>query len=235
MHREYQRWRSPRLKRDMELLRFGHAGPALIHFPTSGGRFFEAEDRGLVAALGPLLNAGRLQMIAVDGYNKQSWNNRRVQPANRVKRHEQYERYVREEVMPYARHVSGEERVLVSGVSMGGYHAFNLSLRHPQLVRACLTLGGAMQIRRFLPRQTDAYFHNPPEYLPNLQDPFYLDRFRAIRWVLAVGERDFLVEENRQAASLLAAKQIPHQLDVWGNGAAHDWPWWNAMAAKHLG
>jgi esterase/lipase superfamily enzyme len=35
-------------------------------------------------------------------------------------------------------------------------------------------------------------------------------------------------------AEVLADKQIPHQLDVWGHDSAHDWPWWQLQLAYHL-
>lgn len=41
MNREFHRWHSPSLGRDMDLLVFGHAGARAIVFPTSMGRFFE--------------------------------------------------------------------------------------------------------------------------------------------------------------------------------------------------
>ena len=58
MKREYQRWYSASLHRDMELLAFGHAGARVIVFPTSMGRFFQWEDPGLVGALGEHLERG---------------------------------------------------------------------------------------------------------------------------------------------------------------------------------
>jgi esterase/lipase superfamily enzyme len=36
MNREYHRWYSHRLGRDMELLIFGHAGAKVLVFPTRG-------------------------------------------------------------------------------------------------------------------------------------------------------------------------------------------------------
>ena len=39
MHREYQRWFSRTLGRDMEMLVFGHSGRPVIVFPTSMGTF----------------------------------------------------------------------------------------------------------------------------------------------------------------------------------------------------
>ena len=51
MNREYHKWFSPRLGRDMELLVFGHGGLPVLVFPTSGGRFFEFEDRNMISAV----------------------------------------------------------------------------------------------------------------------------------------------------------------------------------------
>ena len=51
MDRQYHRWFSPSLEREMELLVFGHGGPWVLVFPTSMGRFFDWEDRGLIAAM----------------------------------------------------------------------------------------------------------------------------------------------------------------------------------------
>ena len=58
MNREFHRWYSHSLGREMELLIFGHAGARLLVFPTSLGRFFEWEDRGMIAALGDQLENG---------------------------------------------------------------------------------------------------------------------------------------------------------------------------------
>ena len=53
MKREYHKGYSQELQRDMEALVFGHAGTPVLVFPTSGGRFFDCEDRGMMAALAP--------------------------------------------------------------------------------------------------------------------------------------------------------------------------------------
>ena len=55
MNREYHCWHSPALRRDMELLVFGHAGARVLVFPTAGGRFHEWEDQGMVNALRDLI------------------------------------------------------------------------------------------------------------------------------------------------------------------------------------
>ena len=51
MNREYHKWHSNDLGREMELLVFGHAGVPLLVFPTSMGRFYQYEDFGMIAVL----------------------------------------------------------------------------------------------------------------------------------------------------------------------------------------
>jgi len=58
MNREYHKGRSSRLAREMEILVFGHAGVPVLVFPTSGGRFYEFEDRGMIAAVAEKIDAG---------------------------------------------------------------------------------------------------------------------------------------------------------------------------------
>ena len=66
MNREYHRWHSKDLNRDMEMLVFGHAGTPLIVFPTSMGRFFEYSDRGMMGALAHKIDSGQLQVYCPD-------------------------------------------------------------------------------------------------------------------------------------------------------------------------
>ena len=91
MHREHQRWHSPSLGRDMDLLIFGHAGARVLVFPTSMGRFFEWEDRGMMVALGEHLDKGWLQLYCVDSVDAESWYAKQIHPADRARRHEAYE------------------------------------------------------------------------------------------------------------------------------------------------
>jgi esterase/lipase superfamily enzyme len=228
--------RSRVLRQDMGISIYGHAGEAFLVFPTSGGRHSEFADRGMVDILRTPIETGALQLFCLDTVNAAGWYNKGRSPARRVRVQALYERYILQEVVPLVRRKNPDATLGALGTSLGGYHAMNLALRHPQLFRRALTLGGAFDIRRFL----DGYFddhaleQNPPDYVPRLQDGPRLDDCRAARLILAVGEHDFLLEENRRFSETLTGRGIPHTLDVWGDGAAHDWPWWQRMAAKHL-
>ena len=78
----------------MEALVFGHAGTPVIVFPTSMGKFFEYEDRGMIGVLAPKIERGELQLFCPDGVDTESWYNKSVHPRVRVLRHLQYERYI---------------------------------------------------------------------------------------------------------------------------------------------
>ena len=180
INREYHKWYSPTLGREMELLLFGHAGAPVLVFPTSMGRFFEYEDRGMIQATWGKHEAGHLQTFCIDSVDLESWYNKHAHPAHRVWRHMQYERYVIDEVLPFIRHRNWSNSLCVAGASFGGYHAVNFACRHPDLISRCVSMSGAFDIRSFVFGYYDdnIYFNNPVDYLPNMTDPWYLNHYR---------------------------------------------------------
>jgi len=217
----------------MELLVFGGGGSPLIVFPTSMGRFYDYENRNMIDAVRGKYENGELQAFCVDSVDAESWYNQGVSPARRAARHVEYDRYLAEELVPFVR-FRNESPIGVTGCSFGGYHSVNFALRHPDMVASCVSMGGAFDIHQFLDGYYDdnCYYNCPPDFLPNLTDPWFLDRYRRMRIVLATGENDVCLGENRRLSGILAAKSIPHYLDIWGGGAGHDWPWWEQMARK---
>lgn len=220
----------------MELLIHGHAGLPVLVFPTSCGRFFEFEEFGMVDAVAGKVEAGHLQFFCVDSVDAESWYNRGVGADWRIARHVQYESYVTEEALPLLRAKNWSPRVFAAGCSFGGYHAANLALRRPDLFAGFLSMSGAFDLLGFLDGFHDAncYFHLPLQYLPNLGDSWYLDRYRNHTYVLATGVHDQCWNDNERLAAIMREKGIPHRLDVWGNNAGHDWPWWRQMLAAYL-
>lgn len=237
MNREYLKANSNRLGRAMEMLIFGDAGLPVLAFPTSGGRFYDFEDQGMVAALAGRIESGQLQLFCVDSIDNESWYNRQIPPRLRVARHLQYERYILDEVAPAVRARNSHESLLAMGCSLGGYHAVNLALRHPDTVAGVVSLSGIFDLTGFLDGYYDqeCYFNLPTHYLPNLTDPRYLDRFRRNgNYVLATGWDDQCLAQNRELGAILAAKGIPHRLHIWDKKNTHDWPTWQQMAQRYL-
>jgi esterase/lipase superfamily enzyme len=226
----------------MEMLVFSCEGaaqglPAMV-FPTSQARFYEFEDRGMVAAVADKIEAGRLQLFCVDSVDSESWYNHHVQPRWRIARHVQYESYLLQEVLPFLRERNRSPHLVALGCSFGGYHAVNLSLRHPELFTGCLSMSGAFDLKQlgFLHGfyDDDCYFNLPLDYLPNLTDESVLGRMRHNTYVLATGIHDQCWNDNERLGALMRAKHIPVRLDVWGDNAGHDWPWWQRMIHVYL-
>jgi len=237
MHREYTKWFSHRLNRDMELLIFGHAGTPVLVFPTSMGKFFEFEDRGMVETVRWQVENGHLMFFCVDGIDKESFYCSWAHPAGRIRRHVLYDDYVLNEVVPLMRHRSGHDKVVTAGASFGAYHCFNFAMRHPEAVHRCVAMSGAYDIRSFLDGYYDneVYFNNPVDYLSNLSDGWYLDQYRHhLKIVLAAGEHDICLGPTQQMSAILNHKGIPHWYDFWGLGAVHDWPLWREMMRKYF-
>ena len=61
----------------------------------------------MVDCVADLIEAGRLLMVAVDGIDWQSWTNKAAPVEQRARRHDDYYRYVTDEVVPFVRGEAG--------------------------------------------------------------------------------------------------------------------------------
>jgi esterase/lipase superfamily enzyme len=236
VRREFVRWHSPALGRDMEILVFGHAGARMVAFPTSQGRFFEWEDRGMVDALGEHLSRGWLQLFCVDSVDAESWYAEHKWPGDRAWRNLQYEDYVLGEVLPYSTGINPNPFAMTAGASFGAYHAVNLALRHPWRFGRVIGMSGLYDIRRFADGHEDANVvaSNPAHYVSLIHDPHHLDALRRLDIILATGEHDSFVENNRYLSRALWERGVGNALRIW-DGWAHDWPWWRDMIRTYAG
>ncbi len=242
MKRDYHRWWSPRLGRDMELLVFGHAGARVVVFPARLGRFYDHEDWGLVDALRPQVDAGWLQLFCVDGVDADGLYCGWKGPAARVEHHARYEEYILREVLPLTAAVNPNPFLIAHGCSLGAYHAVNIALRHPHLFGKVVALSGRYDLTApvgpyrglFDGHYDDAiYFHTPSHYLPNLSDPAALDPIRRIEVILAVGGDDPVADNNRHLDRTLRAKGARSTLHQWP-GVAHNPRAWRSMMSHYL-
>jgi esterase/lipase superfamily enzyme len=234
MLREYHNWYSEHLGRNMELLVFGHSGTPVLVFPTSRGRFFEYENAGMIGALTGKIDAGELRVFCVDSVDAESWYNRSLHPHERVRRHIAYEDYILYEVVPLMKRMSGAEQIITTGCGLGAYHAFNFAMRHPDVVNSCIAMSGPFDMKSFMDGyfDNDFYFNHPVDYLPNMNDAWFLDRYKQMRIVLGVADWDSCLGENQRIADILGRKGIPHWLDVWTGAECQEWSLWQSMAAK---
>ena len=236
MKRDYHRWFSPSLGRDMELLVFGHAGARLLAFPTSRGPFYEWEQNGLIGALWEHLERGWLQIYCVDSVDSESWYAYHKWPGDRAWRQLQYDQYLTAEVLPLSRQLNANPFLITAGASFGAFHALSYGLRHPDLVSRVISMSGLCDIKRFLGGyyDTNVYFLNPCDFLANEGDPHRLAALRRQDVILVVGRDDALLETNERLSAVLWSKGIGNALRVW-NGWHHDWPHWHKMIRMYVG
>lgn len=238
MHREYHRWFSPSLGRDMELLILGHAGARMLVFPTSKGRFFEWEDRGVAKsyALGEQIERGWLQLYCVDSVDAESWYNWRAHPGYRAWRHHQYFQYLVNEVIPLSQHKNNNPFMMTLGTSFGSFHAMSFGLKYPDKVGRILAFSSFFDMLEFTGGYSDdyVYFNNPMQFIPNENDPWRLHLLRQMDIIIAVGRDDRLVDHSRRMSNVLWGKGIGNALREW-DGWSHDWPYWWKMLHAYVG
>jgi esterase/lipase superfamily enzyme len=238
MNREYHKWWSPNLERDMELLVFGHAGAKVLVFPTRDGRFFEYEDMRMTEVLRPKIEAGQIQLFCLDAIWNESFYCWWAHPSGRVRRHEQYEAYILEEVFPFMEGKNAHPCVISHGCSLGAYQAANLAFRHPQRFGKLVAFSGRYDLTRpveFFGDLLDShyddkvYFHTPTHFLGNLECEASLAGLRRMDIVLVIGEEDPFRENNEDLCRILVGKGIGHRLHYWGE-RAHRGHYWRQMA-----
>ena len=123
----------------------------------------------------------------------------------------------------------------LAGLSMGGYGALSLALKHPDLYCAAASFSGAVQFGRTPLNPADgwgaeflALLGASSEDGPNDLQAVVESGDPATRPLLRLdcGVDDFLIEHNREFAVFLAEKNVPHEYVEYPG--AHDWGYWDA-------
>jgi esterase/lipase superfamily enzyme len=242
MKREYHKWFSPHLKRDMELLVFGHAGTPVLFFPTRTARFYDYENWKVVDAIADKINKGWLQVYCVDSIDLESFYCTCSHPSQRILRHMQYEQYIVKEVLPLLRYKNNNNYIVSAGCSLGAYHAVNIAFRHPQLFSKALGMSGRYDLTlkaNSFPdlfdgyKDENIYFNMPSQFIPNLTDENIIAQLKKIQIVLAVGKEDPFLPNNEFLHNTLLKKGIPNTLHIW-EGEAHRPRFWQQMVQYFL-
>jgi esterase/lipase superfamily enzyme len=233
MNERYLRWYSPWLSREFEMLAFGNGGGLpLIIFPTSFGRYYQNKDFGLVASVSAFVDAGTVTVYCPDAIDLESFYNKSIHPADRIRTHNAYENVIVHDVFDFARRECRCHRVAVCGASLGAYHAANIAFRHPDAVSLLVSLSGSFDISSFFDGYHDdnIYFNSPYEYLPNMPDPW---KYNHMGIIVGTGEWDNTRHESYRLSGILNSKDIKHWLDD-GKWRGHDWNYWRDMVPYYL-
>lgn len=239
MHREIHAWHSPSLNKQMEVAVYGHFGFPLLMLPTAAADYLEYERFQLIDSIGKYIDAGKVKVFSINSINAESWLNKRMHPRHKAIRHQQFNQYVYNEVVPFIRSkTSAESGIITTGASLGALHAANLYFKRPDLLAGTIAMSGVYDLTTYTDGyyDEDVYFNSPMHYLGNLDDDFFLPRLRRAGHVhILSGSGAYeSPESSRSFAALLGKKGIPHELDIWGGDMRHDWPTWRAMLPYYL-
>jgi esterase/lipase superfamily enzyme len=231
MKREITSWYSPALNKEMPIASYGHYGFALLLIPTAAADYLEYERFQLLDSLAPLVDSGKFKVYSIDSMNKESWMNDEMIPAHKAIRHNQFNEYVFNEVIPYIRNTTSNETMIYTcGASFGALHAMNLFLKRPDIINGVVSMSGVYDLTEYTKGYWDeqVFYNSPMHYLPTLNDPWYLDKIKSSHHVhIFTGEGDYEApDEARRFASVLYSKGIWYDLEIWGKDMRHDWPTW---------
>jgi esterase/lipase superfamily enzyme len=171
----------------------------------------------------------------VSSVNRESWYARSKHPGDRIWRQEQYDNYLANELVPFTHSRNGHPYLIATGASFGGYHALTFGLRHPDMVNRILAMSSLVDVRRFTQGHHDdnLYRNNPVQFIPNESDHHRLEQLRRQDIIMAVGQTDGLIHENRDLSTKLWNKGIGNALREW-DGFAHNWPVWQRMLPMYI-
>jgi esterase/lipase superfamily enzyme len=233
MHREQLELDAPGLDRAGTVIRYGHYGRPVIVFPSEQGRAWDYETNGMVGAVSHLIDEGRVKLYCVDSFDHASWSDRSLPIEERARRHQAYQSWITDRVAAYVGSDSeGAGEAIVTGCSLGAYHALQLALTRADLFPVAICQSGNYEPASWHgwgERGDAAYFTNPSDYVPHLHGD-HLEWLRSrLHVVLTVGQGAW---ETHPTGSLPSTRRMGHLLAE--KQISHDWPWWRVQIAHHL-
>jgi esterase/lipase superfamily enzyme len=237
--KERQQWYSPRLQREVSVVRWGTFGTPFLIFPTAGGDAEEIERFHIISALAPYLEAGRIKVFSCDSVAGQVLLAQEGTPEHRMWIMNQFQDFVGQELVPAIRTDcrTPDIEIVTAGSSIGAFHALAVLCRYPRVFSRALCMSGTYDLARFVgaPITDDFRAASPLHWLPNMPDSPHLHAIRERFVLLASGEGNAEdIGESWRTAHVLGARGIPNRVDSWGPDWTHDWPTWRKMLPAYM-
>jgi len=239
MEKNLTSWYSHRLQREMPVAVYGHYGFVLLMVPTAGADYLEYERFGLIDAIRPHIEGGKLKVYSVNSMNNESWMDKGAHPKHKTWIHNQFNHYIFDEIIPFIKNTSGQDTpIIICGASFGALHSMNLFLKRPDLLNGVVAMSGVYDLTEYSNGyfDEDVYYNSPQHYMPNLTDHGILEQIRRSRHIHLFSGSGPYEDPNasRSFASILYNKGINYELDIWGSEWPHDWNTWKTMLPVYL-
>ena len=233
-------WYSPRLRQEMQVVRWGVTGQPVLLFPTAGGDAEECERFLMLKVLDPLLAAGRIKVYACDSVGGRALVDSKRPPAQKAAIQRQFLQFVRHELVPaiYADCGGAALPIWAAGASIGAYNSVAAVTTFPDVFTRAIAMSGTYDLKRFLDglHNEDVHAISPLLYLKYLDlNGEHLANLRKTFMLLPTGEGKWEdPAESWKVANLLGKLGVPNRIDLWGKSYDHDWMTWREMLPKYL-
>ena len=239
MKRELTSWYSPSLDKEMPIVTYGDFGFALLLIPTAAADYLEYERFQLIDSIAPYINSGKVKVFSINSINTESWMNTEMLGEHKAIRHNQFNKYVFDEVIPFIKaSTSNETPIITCGASFGALHSMNLFLKRPDIINGVIAMSGVYDLHEYTKGFNDeqVFYNSPMDYLPGLTDNWYLDHIRKSNhiYILSGSGAHEDPSASKAFAGVLYNKGINYELDIWGEDMTHDWPTWRKMLPYYL-
>ncbi len=150
MKKNITSWYSPSLNKEMPIATYGDYGFALLLVPTAAADYLEYERFQLINHIAPFIEAGVVKVFSIDSINNESWLNNTVDPWYKSVRHQQWNDYVFNEVVPFIKNsTSSETPIITCGASFGALHSMNLFLKRPDIINGVIAMSGVYDLTEY--------------------------------------------------------------------------------------
>jgi esterase/lipase superfamily enzyme len=193
----------------------------------------------LIDTLAPFLESGKVKIFSINSINNESWLNNQMLGEHKAIRHNQFNDYVFNEVIPFIKNSTSQETpIILSGASFGALHSMNLFLKRPDLINGVIAMSGVYDLSEYTKGFYDeqVYYNSPMQYMANLTNHDILKEIRKSKHIhIVTGSGDYEdPSASGKIAELLYSKDINYELDIWGPEFKHDWPTWRAILPHYL-
>src|SRR3954470_19552470 len=114
MKRELSGWFSPALQKEMPIVGYGDYGFALLLVPTAAADYLEYERFQLMDCLAPYIDGGKVRVFSVNSINNESWLNNDMLGEHKAIRHNQFNNYIFNEVVPFIKTNTSDETPIIT-------------------------------------------------------------------------------------------------------------------------
>lgn len=239
MQRELLSWYSPALDKEMPIAVYGHFGFALLLIPTAAADYLEYERFQLIDALKPYIESGKCKVYSINSINSESWLNKNIEGAHKAIRHNQFNQYIFEEVIPFIRtNTSAETPVFLSGASFGALHSMNLFLKRPDIINGVIAMSGVYNLMDYTDGYYDeqVFYNSPMQYFPGLNDAWFLEKINGSKHIhIFSGSGNYEdPSASRSLSDIFRSKNIFCDIEIWGKEWTHDWPTWRKALPYYI-